>query len=80
MKLKKIEIILISILSALFIASFVITSVFSQGYIRGGDYEYLVTIIVSFALLLWGISMIYRSQYKRQKIYIIVLVLSLSSS
>ena len=61
MKLKKIEIILISILSALFIASFVIASVFPQGYIRGGDYEYLVTIIVSFALLLWGISMIYRS-------------------
>ena len=76
MKTKKLEVILIIVLSALFIASFVLTSVFPKGYIRGGDYEYLITIILSFALLSWGISMIWRAQYKRQRVYIIILVLS----
>ena len=76
MKTKRLEIILISVLTALFIATFVLTSLFPKGYILGGDYEYLVTIIISFALLSWGISMIWRVQYKKQRIYIIILVLS----
>lgn len=76
MKLKRIEISLIAILSVLFIVSFILTSLHPQGYILGGDYEYLLTIILSFVLLLWGISMIYRSQFKKQRIYIIFLVFS----
>lgn len=76
MSLKKIEISLITTFSAIFIAIFLLTSLFPQGYIRGGDYEYLLTIILSFGLLLWGISMIYRSQFKKQRLYIIILVLS----
>ena len=76
MKLKKIEIILISILSVLFITIFVLSLVFPTGYILGGDYEYLITIILSFILLFWGISMIYRAQFKKQRTYIIVLVLT----
>ena len=76
MKTKKLEISLISIFVLIFITSFVLTLIFPKGYIYGGDYEYLITIILSFALLLWGISMIYRSQYKKQRTYIIVLVIS----
>ncbi|MCR5184788.1 MAG: hypothetical protein K6C32_01735 [Bacilli bacterium] len=76
MKLRKIEISLISILLTAFIAIFVLSIIFPTGYILGGDYEYLITIILSFILLFWGISMIYRVQFKKQRTYIIVLVLS----
>ena len=50
MNLKKIEISLIIAFSAIFIVIFLLTSLFPQGYIRGGDYEYLLTIILSFGL------------------------------
>lgn len=76
MKLRKIEISLISILLIAFIAIFVLSIIFPTGYILGGDYEYLITIILSFILLFRGISMIYRVQFKKQRTYIIVLVLS----
>ena len=74
MKLKRLEISLILSFAVIFITSFLLTTFLPTGYIRGGDYEYLLTIILSFGLLLWGISMIYRSQFKKQRRYIIILV------
>ena len=74
MKLKRLEISLILSFAVIFITSFLLTTFFPTGYIRGGDYEYLLTILLSFGLLLWGISMIYRSQFKKQRRYIIILV------
>ena len=76
MNLKKIEISLISIFCTLFLIFLTFSVIFPTGYMQGGDYEYLVSIVLSFALLLWGITMIYRVQYEKQKHYIIVLVIT----
>ncbi|MCR4561942.1 MAG: hypothetical protein K5694_01875 [Bacilli bacterium] len=63
-------------IAAAFIVASALSTIFPAGYLIGGDYEYLLTLLISFILLFWGITMIYRVQFKKQRNYIIALVLS----
>lgn len=76
MKKRKFRLTLIVLVSALFVLAFVLTAVFPNGYLIGGDYEYLISLLLAFAILFWGISMIDRAQFKTQRTYIVLLVVS----
>ena len=62
----------ISTLSAiLFCLFFCLACFFPQGFTQGGTIDYLITLIASFCLFFWGITMVYRTQYKKQRIILL---------
>ncbi len=74
---KKNQILLISSFCVLFIALFTLAIVFSQGFAQGGTIDYLITLIASFCLFFWGMTMVYRVQYKKQRtILLIIFIIS----
>ena len=70
---KKNQLLLISSFCVLFIALFTIAIVFPQGYTQGGRIDYLITLIASFCLFFWGMTMVYRVQYKKQRTLLLVI-------
>ena len=73
----KIKLYLIISLPALFITLFSIALAFPQGFLQGGRLDYFVTLILSFALFFWGMTLVYRVQYSRQrKILLIIFIIA----
>ena len=56
-----------------FIVLFALACIFPQGYLQGGTIDYLVTLIASFCLFFWGMTMVYRVQYKKQRTILLVI-------
>ena len=51
--------------------------VFPAGYLKGGDVSYLVALVIALVCFAWGLSMVYRTQFKTQKKLILTLIVSL---
>ena len=58
---------------AFFVLLFAIACTFSQGFTQGGTIDYLITLIASFCLFFWGMTMVYRVQYKKQRTILLVI-------
>lgn len=76
-RVNKIRFITILIAAILFVGFFLLSILIPRGYLQGGGFDYLVTLIIASLLLLWGISMIYRIQFKKQKLLITLLVVTI---
>lgn len=74
-KVNKFRIITIVFACISFIGIFLFAYFHNQGYLIGGGFDYLITIISSLLLLFWGITMVYRTQYKNIRHIIISLVI-----
>ncbi len=51
----------------LFVALFLWTLLDPKGYLKGGDFTYLIALFLSLGVFLWGMSMVYRVQYRTQR-------------
>lgn len=73
--MKKKEIIIIASIALSFIIFFLI-AIFNNdlGYMPGGSYEYPISFILMFIVTIWGFSLVYRSQFKKQRIFLILLI------
>lgn len=76
-RVNKIRFITILIAAILFVGFFLLSILIPRGYLQGGGFDYLVTLIIASLLLLWGISMIYRIQFKKQKLLVTLLVITI---
>lgn len=76
-RVNKIRFITILIAAILFVGFFLLSILIPRGYLQGGGFDYLVTLIIASLLLLWGISMIYRIQFKKQKLLVTLLVVTI---
>lgn len=71
------QLFLIISLSALLLALFFLALAFPQGFLQGGRFDYFVTLILSFALFFWGMTLAYRVQYSTQrKILLVIFIIS----
>lgn len=50
-----------------FVVFFVISIVFPQGFLQGGEIDYAFTLIIGFILFIWGMTMVYRVQFNKQR-------------
>ncbi len=62
-----------SIAFLLFVVFFLLGALLPQGYLIGGDFTYLIALLLSAILFFWGITMVYRVQYKNARILILSL-------
>ena len=60
-----------------FIALFIVTALYPQGFMTGGSISYTLTFALLFVLFIWGISMYYRVQYDNQKKIILSIIITL---
>ena len=51
----------------LFAVTFVIASLIPQGFVQGGSLDYMFTLLIAFVLFIWGMTMVYRVQYDKQR-------------
>ena len=76
-KLNKNRLIILILVSVLFVGFFLLSVFVPQGYLVGGTIDYLVTILLSLGLFFWGVTMIYRAQFKKQTTIIRLIVILL---
>lgn len=73
--MKKIQIPITITFAFIFIALFIITITHPDiGYLIGGGYDYLITLVISLLIAAWGFILMYRCQFLKQRYYLIVLV------
>ena len=53
--------------SLTFALALIFAALFPAGNLAGGRVDYIITLLASFVLLLWGITMVYRVQFPRQR-------------
>ena len=75
--LKSNKIIVLILLSVVFISCYILNTALSIGIIKGGSDDYFITLLVSFLLFFWGITMVYRVQFVKQRnILLAIIVIS----
>lgn len=59
----------------LFALSFVLCLVFPNGILSGGGIYNIIALLLEFIILIWGTTMIYRTQYNKQKYILFAMIL-----